>query len=109
MKSHFVGCLLFAVCCSRTFSAAVLAETNAVIISPQFIETIAEAARTNHPALRAADLRADAALWNAAAIRQWEDPTAKLGVMGAERMRRADDGDLIYGVEQKLPLFGKLQ
>jgi outer membrane protein TolC len=27
--------------------------------------------------------------------------------MGADRVKRADDGDLIYGVEQKLPLFGK--
>src|ERR1051325_9688965 len=29
--------------------------------------------------------------------------------MGADREKRADDGDLMYGVEQKLPLFGKPQ
>ena len=81
--------------------------TNAHVVSPLLVAALIEEARTNHPALRAADLRADAALWNAASIREWDDPMAKLGVMGAERMRRADDGDLLYGVEQKLPLFGK--
>ena len=87
--------------------AVELAATNAVIVSPQFVDALAEEARTNHPALRAADARADAAVWNASAVRTWEDPTTKFGVMGAEREKRADDGDLIYGVDQKLPLFGK--
>jgi len=80
-----------------------------VVVSPQFIDALAAEARTNHLALRAADLRADAATWNASGVRTWEDPMAKFGVMGADRERRADDGDLIYGVEQKLPLFGKSQ
>ena len=48
-------------------------------------------------------------MWNAAAVRTWENPTAKFGVMGADREKRADDGDLVYGVKQKLPLFGKPQ
>ena len=33
----------------------------------------------------------------------------RVGGMGARRETRADDGDVIYGVEQKLPLFGKPQ
>jgi outer membrane protein, heavy metal efflux system len=81
--------------------------TNAVLLTSALIDALAEEALTNHPALRAADLRADAALWNAAAVRSWEDPMAKFGIMGADRERRADDGDLIYGAEQRLPLFGK--
>jgi outer membrane protein TolC len=32
---------------------------------------------------------------------------AKLGGMAAREEMRADEGDIIYGVEQKLPLFGK--
>ena len=83
--------------------------TNAVVISSLLIDALSEEARTNHPVLRAGDARADAATWNAAAVRAWEDPVAKLGVMGADRAKRADDGDLLYGVEQKLPLFGKPQ
>ena len=108
MKTFFVLCSLSFVLCSRSV-AAENAVTNVVVISPQLIDALAEEARTNHPALRAADLRADAATWNAAAVRAWEDPTAKFGVMGADRAKRADDGDLLYGVEQKLPLFGKPQ
>jgi cobalt-zinc-cadmium efflux system outer membrane protein len=104
---------LFLVCSLVVFGGAVGAAdfpgTNRFIVSPQLVEALAEQARTNHPWLRAADLRADAALWGAAAVRRWEDPMARVGVMGAERMRREDDGDLIYGVEQKLPLFGKPQ
>jgi outer membrane protein TolC len=33
----------------------------------------------------------------------------RFGVMGADTEFRADDGDLLLGVEQKLPLFGKPQ
>ena len=105
MKKSFVIGLLFVVLCGRLM--AVELATNSIRISPEFVDALAEEARTNHPALRAADIRADAALWNAAAVPTWEDPTAKFGVMGADREKRADDGDLLYGVEQKLPLFGK--
>jgi outer membrane protein, heavy metal efflux system len=108
MKMSFVSCSLFVVLCGQVLAAESFA-TSAVIISPQFIDALAEEARTNHPALRAADARADAAVWNTAAVRTWEDPMAKFGALGAEREKRADDGDLIYGVEQKLPLFGKPQ
>lgn len=99
--------LLSAIVCSSAAEAPVRVE--AVVVSPQWIDELTAEARTNHPALRAADLRADAATWNAASVRTWEDPMARFGVMGADRERRADDGDLIYGVEQKLPLFGKAQ
>jgi outer membrane protein TolC len=102
----FIGSLFVVVGFSQGL-AAEIAGTNARVVSPRLVAALIEEARTNHPALRAADLRADAALWNAASVRAWEDPMAKLGVMGAERMMRADEGDLLYGVEQKLPLFGK--
>ncbi|HEY0550205.1 MAG TPA: TolC family protein, partial [Verrucomicrobiae bacterium] len=106
MKISLVSCSLFFVFYGRIV-AGESPSTNSVVISPPFIELLAEEARTNHPALRAADIRADAAGWNAVAVRTWENPTVKFGVMGADRVKRADDGDLIYGVEQKLPLFGK--
>jgi len=41
------------------------------------------------------------------AVRSWEDPMLRVGGMAAERAKRADDGDVFYGAEQKLPLFGK--
>ena len=106
MKMSLVSCILVSVLWDRA-AAAEVAATNALVVSPQLIEALSEEARTNYPALRAADARADAATWNAAAVRNWEDPMAKFGVMGAEREKRADDGDLVYGLEQKVPLFGK--
>jgi outer membrane protein, heavy metal efflux system len=106
MKSFLISCSLFVIGLARSVTAD-LPATNAVVISPVFIDALAEEARTNHPSLRAADARADAAVWNAAAVRTWEDPMAKFGVMAADRVKRADDGDLQYGIEQKLPLFGK--
>jgi outer membrane protein, heavy metal efflux system len=108
MKTFWVSYFLAGIYASPLFAAEPMA-TNAIVISPAFVETLAEEARTNRPALLAANARADAAGWNTAAVRTWDDPMAKLGVMGAERTRRADDGDLLYGVEQKLPLFGKPQ
>ena len=72
MKKIFVRCSLFFILCHRAVAAEGPA-ANTVVVSPEFIATLAEEARTNHPALRAADLRADAATWNAAAVRAWED------------------------------------
>jgi outer membrane protein TolC len=81
--------------------------TNVVTITPAFVNALADEAFTNNPALKAAAARVHAAGANEKTVRTWEDPTARIGVMGSERSMRAEDGDLIYGVEQKLPLFGK--
>jgi cobalt-zinc-cadmium efflux system outer membrane protein len=112
MRIVFTICLIVAVA-SLSLADEIpphhAAGTNAVQITPAFINQLAEELRTNHPALRAAGARADAAEANAAAVRSWEDPTLRLGGVGARREFRASDGDLIYGVEQKLPLFGKPQ
>jgi outer membrane protein TolC len=108
MKNQLFLCTILMIGGTRTgFTQPTVSGTNAIVVSPELVESLAEEARTNYPALRAADARADAATWNAAAVRTWEDPMAKFGVMGADREKRADDGDLLYGVEQKLPLFGK--
>lgn len=85
------------------------ANTNAVQITPAFVNALAEEARTNNPSLRAAVARAEAAAANIVTVPTWEDPTVRLGVMGAETSMRREDGDLLYGVEQKLPLWGKPQ
>jgi len=84
-------------------------DTNVVSVTPAFIARLAEEMRTNHPALQAAGARTNAAAANAAAVRVWDDPMVRVGGMAAREDFRASDGDLIYGVEQKLPLFGKPQ
>jgi outer membrane protein TolC len=80
-----------------------------VELTPAFIVGLADEARTNHPALRAAAARVNAAVANERSVRTWDDPMIEVGGMAAERMMRAEDGDLIYSVDQKLPLFGKPQ
>jgi outer membrane protein TolC len=71
------------------------------------VNQLAEQMRTNHPAIRAAWARTNAAAASLAGVRTWEDPVVELGGLAAETAMRADEGDIIYGVEQKLPLFGK--
>jgi outer membrane protein TolC len=81
--------------------------TNVIRLTPAYINELAEEMRGKHPALQAAWARTNAAAANVGTVRTWDDPKAVLGGMAAREELRASDGDLIYGVEQKLPLFGK--
>jgi hypothetical protein len=81
--------------------------TNAIRVTPQYVNALADQMRSNHPALRAAWARTNAAAAGAAAVRTWEDPMFELGGLAAERSMREEDGDIIYGIGQKLPLWGK--
>jgi outer membrane protein TolC len=83
------------------------AETNLVQVTPAYVNQLAEELRAKHPALQAAWARTNAAAANLSAVRTWEDPMVRLGGMAAREEMRADEGDLMYGVEQKLPLFSK--
>ncbi|MCI0536031.1 MAG: TolC family protein [Verrucomicrobiales bacterium] len=84
-------------------------ETNVVVVSSDYINRLAEEARTNNPSLRAAGSRVNAAELNAGAVRTWEDPMAMVGgsVFSGRGFDPAEEGDLAYGIEQKLPLWGK--
>ena len=83
--------------------------TNAVVISTELIHKLAAEARTNNPALRAAGSRVTAAELNASAVRTWDDPMVMVGgsVFSDRGFNPAEEGDLIYGMDQKLPLWGK--
>lgn len=85
------------------------APTNVVLISTQFIDHLVEEARTNNPALLAAESRVRSATLDADAVRTWDDPTGLFGgsVFSANGMNAREEGDLVYGVEQKLPLWGR--
>lgn len=99
----WVGLLGFAVSAIRAADGS----TNALVLTPALVNQFAEEMRTNHPALAAAAARTNAAAAGIAAVRTWEDPMLKVGAMAAEEMMRMEDGDFSYGVEQKLPLWGK--
>src|SRR2546421_1798089 len=87
--------------------ASVRSETNILQLTPALLNDFADEMRAKHPALLAARARTNAAAAGLSAIRSWEDPMARVGGVAARETLRASDGDIIYGVDQKLPLFGK--
>src|SRR4051812_47548607 len=109
MKSLILILVLIATNSAIVGAADVLpaAPTNRLVLSADYISRLAEGLRTNHPGVLAAEARAYAATQNMRAVRTWEDPMIRLGGVAAREPMRADEGDLIYGIEQRLPLFGK--
>jgi cobalt-zinc-cadmium efflux system outer membrane protein len=87
--------------------ASVHSGTNVLQVTPALLSDLADEMREKHPALLAARARTNAAAAGLSAIRSWEDPMARVGGVAARESFRASDGDIIYGVDQKLPLFGK--
>ena len=86
--------------------------TNVVRLSSAYLNQLAEQMRTNHPSLRAAAARTRAAEAATNSVRIWADPELTFGgavADGARGSQLREDGNLLYGVEQKLPLFGKPQ
>src|SRR5947209_19972120 len=83
--------------------------TNVVVITTDYINRLVAEARTNNPSLKAADSRVRSATLNAQGIRTWEDPIAMFGgsVYSDKGFKPDEDGNLAYGVEQKLPLWGR--
>ncbi len=81
--------------------------TNTIKLSGEYVNKLAEIMHTNHPALRAAASRVRAAEHATGGVRTWEDPEVMLGGQFAEEEMRADEGDILYGIQQPLPLFGK--
>lgn len=67
-----------------------------------------EASR-NHPSAIAGKHRAQAAEQETRAVRLWNDPMVGFGFMGASKMMRKDDGDVMVGFEQALPKPGMFQ
>ena len=86
-----------------------LLKAESVVVSTDYINRLVAEARTNNPSLKAADSRVRAAALNADAVRTWEDPSFVVGgsTFSPRGMDPAQFGDLAYGVEQKLPLWGR--
>jgi len=112
MKSIFVS-LTFLVLCP-TPPAALWAEPPSsppagVAVTPEFIDQLMVEAQGRSPALQAAGARAEAATAAVSAIRTWDDPTATLGLWAptSRGMPASQEGNLVYGVDQKLPLYGR--
>ncbi|MSU35156.1 MAG: TolC family protein [Pedosphaera sp.] len=74
-----------------------------LLLDTAYLESLRAEVRTNHPSVAAARARLLAAEVGVRTVRQWEDPSAGLGVMAAERNKRRDDGDILVVAEQALP------
>ena len=83
--------------------------TTVVVITTDYINRLVAEARTNNPSLKAADSRERSATLNAEAVRTWDDPMAMIGgsVYSSRGFNPSEDGNLAYGMEQKLPLWGR--
>ena len=111
----FVGTILIGLLTSGSLLNGWTAEdakpvtTNNVVITTDYIDRLVAEARTNNPSLKAADSRIRSAVLNAQAVRTWEDPMAMFGgsVYSPRGFSASEDGDLAYGVEQKLPFWGR--
>src|SRR4051812_28097892 len=89
--------------------AVAKAQTNQLVLTPKLLSEIAEEARTNYPGMRAADARVRAAEKNIQSVKTWDDPEFMFGGMIGNGVMREEEGDLLYGLEQKLPITGKPQ
>lgn len=107
MKIKLFYSLLWFVAVSGFANTNEIAGVAPLRVTPELVNQLAAEMSANHPALLAARARTNAAAANVKSIRTWDDPMAKIGGMAAEEMMRQEDGDFIYGLEQKLPLFGK--
>lgn len=90
-KILLLGLLGFALCHGNGLGA------ESLVLTPAYVNQLAEEMRTNHPALRAAEARTNAAAAGVAGVRTWQDPKIILGGMAADEMMRAEDGDIMCG------------
>ena len=80
-----------------------------VEITAEFIDQLVAEGRAHNPALQAAGARTEAATAAVAAVRTWDDPTASFGLWAstARGFTASEEGNLVYGLDQKLPLYGR--
>lgn len=76
------------------------------LLNDAFLANVRNDAARAHPAAVSGKYKAKAAASDAKSVRLWNDPMVGIGFMGASKMMRSDDGDVILGIEQSLPKPG---
>lgn len=97
---------LFLLASGLVVAGALLHAGEPQVLNDGFLSRLRSEAARNHPAATAGMDRATAAAHDVRAVRLWNDPMVGLGFMGASRMMRADEGDVMIGFEQALPKPG---
>jgi cobalt-zinc-cadmium efflux system outer membrane protein len=84
-------------------------EADGIVVTPDFIDRLVAEAQAQSPALQAAGARTAAAEASVSAVRKWEDPTVSFGLWApsSRGFQSSEEGNLIYGIDQKLPLYGR--
>ena len=80
-----------------------------IAITPELIDRLVAEGRANSPALQASAAQTDAANSAVSGVRTWDDPTASIGMSAStpRGFKSSEDGNLFYGIDQKLPLYGR--
>ena len=76
------------------------------LVDEKFLSALRTEAARSHPAAIAGKYKATAANQDTRSVRLWNDPMIGFGFMGASKMMRMDDGDIMFGIEQALPKPG---
>jgi len=76
------------------------------LVDESFLSSLRTKAARNHPSALSGKYKAAAAALDTRSVRLWNDPMVGFGFMGASEMMRADDGDILFGIEQALPKPG---
>jgi outer membrane protein TolC len=82
---------------------------NAIAVTPKLLDRLQAEAEGGNPALRAAEVRTEASNAAVSSVRTWDDPTASFGISepSSRGFQSSEEGNLIYGIDQKLPLYGR--
>lgn len=104
-RRRLAPALLALVCCLA--APLGLAEAAPRALDTSLFNQFIEEATARNSGHLAAQARAGAARAEAASVKRWQDPELMVGGMAARTMMRQDDGDVMLGVEQGLPIFGK--
>ena len=78
----------------------------AELLSSDFLARLRKEAARTHPSAVAGNYLATAATADSRSVRLWQDPMLGFGLMGASKMMRADEGDIMVGIEQAMPKPG---
>ncbi|MFA6544125.1 MAG: TolC family protein [Limisphaerales bacterium] len=112
MKSLF--CILFVLNVFRTSewkleAASPALDSSPISLSASVLGDLFEEARTNNSGLHLVEARTSASRLGIQTVRSWEDPKFSLGgILAGPRRGTLDvEGDIVYGVEQKLPLWDR--
>jgi len=78
-------------------------------ITPGLIDRLLQDAKAGNPGIEASNARADAATAEVDSVRTWEDPTVSFGLWKStpRGMSASQEGNIVYGIKQSLPVFGR--